>query len=330
MRVKIKEIAARAGYSPATVSRLLNNDPGLSITKATRDKILAAAQELGYWHDKPHPRFAAQLAFLVQISPRDHLEDRYFKSLQAAVEDIFAGTGLELTTMTNVNDLLARAKDFQGFVAIGTDGLTGDDLTILARALPHGVFLDSNPAPHLFDSVEPNLSQTVAAALYQFRQAGCQRVGFIGGEGLVVGNRRRPDIREKTFRDLTGQSELVVSHGPFNVDNGRRLGEEVLRRFASDLPEGFVVASDTLAVGVLQAFTAAGVLVPRDLQLISINDSDVAKYVSTPLTTYRIDQQAMSALALQLIQGALSGPARPHIHAMVDTELVVRDSFRPH
>ncbi len=329
MRVKIKEIAARAGYAPATVSRLLNNDPGLSITNATRQKILAAAQELGYWRDKPNPKLAAQVALLVQISPKDHLEDRYFKALQAAVEEGFAGTGIELTPFHAVNDLLAVAKDFQGFVAIGTDGLTSADLAILHRALPHGVFLDSNPAPAFFDSVEPNLAQTIRSALGLLRHAGVGPVGFIGGEGPIVDGRRRLDVREATFRELTRHPELIVSRGPFNVENGRYLGEAVLRRFGDRLPGGFIVASDTLAVGILQSFTAAGVLVPRDLALVSINDSDVAKYVSTPLTTYRIDQRAMSTLALQLIQGALTGPVRPHIHALVDTELVVRESFVP-
>ena len=330
MKVTIKEIAHRAGYSASTVSRLLNDDATLSITSTTRQKILVVAQELGYWKDKPHPKITAQIALLTLINPADHLEDNYFQTLDQAVHEAFSGTGLELTAFHQVDDLLKVAKDYQGFVAIGTDGLNGIDLEILHRAFARGIFIDSNPAPQYFDSIQPNLHLTVRNAYYELKKAGKVPIAFIGGEGPLVNGQRQPDPRAATFAQLAPDSRWQLATGPFNVQNGYQLGKQLLKRFGKQRPQGLIVASDTLSVGVLQAFNEAGVLVPRDLALISINDSDVAKYVSAPLTTYRIDQLAMCDLAVQLIKAALTRQAhRPHIHALVDTELIIRKSFAP-
>lgn len=59
--VTIKKIAEESGYSPATVSRLLNNDPNLSITADTKNKILEIANKLGYWKDHQERKFVLRL-----------------------------------------------------------------------------------------------------------------------------------------------------------------------------------------------------------------------------------------------------------------------------
>ena len=59
----------------------------------------------------------------------------------------------------------------------------------------------------------------------------------------------------------------------------------------TDLPDAFIVASDALAIGVLQAFNEAGIRLPQDTAIISINNIEVSQYVSPPLTTYSIDQK---------------------------------------
>ena len=64
------------------------------------------------------------------------------------------------------------------------------------------------------------------------------------------------------------------------------------------MPDAFIVAADTIAVGVLQAFTAAGVLVPRDTSVISINNQAIAQYTSPTLTSYDIDQNELADTAI--------------------------------
>lgn len=89
------------------------------------------------------------------------------------------------------------------------------------------------------------------------------------------------------------------------------------------------MASDTLAVGVLQAFNEENVIVPRDTQILSINNSNIVKYVSPPLSSYDIDQQEMVDMALRMLTSLIIRPDRPHIDVNMNTKLIVRKSFVP-
>ena len=95
------------------------------------------------------------------------------------------------------------------------------------------------------------------------------------------------------------------------------------------MPDAFIVAADTIAVGVLQAFTAAGVLVPRDTSVISINNQAIVQYTSPTLTSYDIDQNELADTAIMMLAEAISSRRTLHHHTFISTTLVVRDSFVP-
>lgn len=81
----------------------------------------------------------------------------------------------------------------------------------LHAVLPHGVFIDINPAPSLFDSVQPDLEQTILDALDELMDAGNKRIGFIGGFGNIMGDHEYPeDPRAFAFRNWTVRLGLDV------------------------------------------------------------------------------------------------------------------------
>ena len=335
MMATIKEIAEKSGYSPATVSRLLNNDQNLSISPSTRNKIMTVANELGYWNN--HKKNSQQqpirpnLALLYRVSGKEQLQDEYFAFLRNAIIKEVDEAGAQVEIFSNIKDLIAAADSFQGFIGVGADRVTQDQLIELHQYLPHGVFVDINPMPQLFDSVQPNLELTIQDALHRLTEAGYERIGFIGGKGLNLNNIQQADAREIAFREFTGMQGIkeapLYVDGPFNVKNGYQLGKRVLEQSGGKLPEAFIIASDTLSVGVLQAFNEAGVIVPRDTVVISINNSEVAKYVSPPLTSYNINQETLSRMAINLLQDLITHPHRPHVHLTVNTNIVFRKSF---
>lgn len=123
-------------------------------------------------------------------------------------------------------------------------------------------------------------------------------------------------------------SSMFVS-GPFSVENGYKLGKEVIKKYKNNLPDAFLIASDTLAVGVLQALNEENINVPKDTAILSINNSNVVKYVSPPLSSYNINQQEMIDLALTMLTNLIIQPDRAHIDVNMNTNLVVRKSFIP-
>ncbi|MBB1080262.1 LacI family DNA-binding transcriptional regulator [Limosilactobacillus sp. STM2_1] len=330
----IKEIAAKSGYSPATVSRLLNNDQNLSISPATRNKIMTVANELGYWNNRQkrdkNP-IRPNIALLYRVSGKEQLQDEYFTSLRDKIIEETDKAGLQIEVFNSINSLIAAAKSFQGFIGVGADRVTYDQLVKLHQHLPNGVFADINPTPRLFDSVQPNLELTIQDAIQRLIKAEYHRIGFIGGTGLKLDNIQQPDAREIAFREFTSLQDVTEApmfvKGPFNVKNGYQLGKKVIEQGKERLPEAFIIASDTLSVGVLQAFNEAGILIPRDAVVISINNSEIARYVSPPLTSYNINQQTLSRMAIELLQDLIIHPDRPHVHLKVNTNIIYRKSF---
>ncbi|WP_295731365.1 LacI family DNA-binding transcriptional regulator [uncultured Limosilactobacillus sp.] len=334
--VTIKEIAQRAGYSSATVSRLLNSDPHLVISDRARDKILAVADVLGYWEEHDRPLGNKTIAVLFRITKKEQENDVYFATLQEHLRQAFHKRQLRIKMYSDTEKLINQAQQFEGFICVGANHLTADELTRLHQALPIGVIVDTNPAPHYFDSVQPNLPLTVRNAFEAMVSSGYHQIGFIGGQGLQIGDRPlMADSRTAAFKIVAEEygtpDAPIFASGRFTIENGKRMGEEIIERYGRNgLPDGFICASDTITVGVLQAFNHSGVIVPRDTAIISINNSALAKYVSPPLTTYEIDQSEMCRIAVDDLHDLINHPKRPHVHLLVDTRLVVRNSFIPH
>lgn len=326
-----KQVAQRAGVSPSTVSRLLNGDDTLSIKDETRRRIMQACVELGYGG-----AFRPSIAVLDAPPSGEELQDAYFAELRDVFKQCADDMGFEpLTFVASPQELTDRATAFDGFVTLGATTFPRKELEALHNALPHGVCVDTNPAPALFDSVQPDLSQTMLDALDALMAAGRTRIAFLGGVGSIMGLHSYPeDIRTLAFRnwserlrlDTTG---LVYAEGLFTVDNGRALGERIIAEHRGAMPDGLIVAADVLAVGALQAMNAAGVRVPDDMAVISVNNQPIARYTSPALSSYAIDQRELARTALSTLVDGLRHERKVRRHVLLSTELVVRGSFIP-
>lgn len=122
---------------------------------------------------------------------------------------------------------------------------------------------------------------------------------------------------------------LVYSDGLFTVENGRKLGEQFIRDHNGALPDAVIVSADIIAVGVLQAFNAVGVIVPRDISVISINNQTIAQLTSPPLSTFAIDQNELARVAILTLAEYDRQQADVRQHVYLSTRLEVRDSFVP-
>ena len=115
----IKEIAKRTGYSQATVSRLLNGDPTLSVREETRRAIIQASEELGYSAQAKRIVIPHEVALLDNEESDEVLRDSYFTDLRAALERNAAQQRMELTVFHDLDDMMRRGSKFDGFMAIG-------------------------------------------------------------------------------------------------------------------------------------------------------------------------------------------------------------------
>ncbi|MBS6205580.1 MAG: LacI family DNA-binding transcriptional regulator [Bifidobacterium catenulatum] len=322
----IKEIAQRTGFSQATVSRLLNGDPTLSVREGTRRKIIQASEDLGYSMQTKRIVVPHKVALLDNEESEEALRDSYYTDLRSAFERNAEQQRMEMTVFHDLDDMIACSSKFDGFMAIGADRISEKDLGRLHEAMPYGVFIDVNPAPNLFDSVQPDLQQTIHDAVAACAAKGMKRVGFIGGKGCLMNfyevdeENRCTYFRRETRRFGIQSDGLVYSDGLFTVSNGRALGERFVHDHNGALPDAVIVAADVIAVGVL---------VPRDISVISINNRTISQLTSPPLSTFSIDQNELARVATLALGDAISGKRTIRQHAYLSTSLVARDSFVP-
>ena len=236
----IREIARKSGYSPETVSRLLNNDSTFSITPEAREKILKTARKLGY-HNSYSTNTNYHIGVIFSVTPQQEIEDTYFNDLRHS-----------LISASQQNNF--KLDSFDGIFAIGN--FSEKELDFIKRSNVKCVFVDSNPNPRNFTSVQPNLQNIIKTAIDIFLENNLRKIGYVGGTSW---NSQKKDIRELSFENYLSQFNLLNSDyifigRSFKVEEGYDLGKNIGTLFSKkEVPEALIIGSDSLAIGVLQA-----------------------------------------------------------------------------
>lgn len=301
----IKEIAEVVGVSSATVSRVLNYDDTISVNDETRNSIFRVADELGYKKKVINPKIE-NVAFLYWVTEKDELEDVYYKTIRTEIEKEAAERNIKLTTYKKKQGMKAIDKNSSVFIALGW--FNRSELNYLNSIIDNGIFIDSSPDERFFDAVRPNLDSVVTQIVDYFIEKGHKTLGFIGGTDRNIDTGETSmDVREWSFRESAKYYGVLDEKNIFiteylSVEEGYRLAKEAIEILGDAMPTAFCVASDTLAIGALQAFNEHGFSIPERVAFFSINDVSVAQYVSPPLTTFHIDIPLLCEAALDLVQ----------------------------
>lgn len=180
----LKELADRTGYSPATISRILNGDPSLSVSEEARRKVLEEAGRLNYTATRSRRgrtlKGLLRVGVAEMLSPAQQLDDPYYLYLSG-----FVRQGC-LDRKYTCLPLEQRGKGFaspegaalDGIVAIGL--FSPAQIEAMAALTPNVVFLDSSPWESRFDSVTLGYELGISLALEHLTGLGHQRIGFIG------------------------------------------------------------------------------------------------------------------------------------------------------
>ena len=328
--ITIKEIAQQAGFSPSTVSRLLSNDPSLSVSPETKQKILNTALSLGY-ERKYIKTIIEKIALLFWITEIEELEDIYFKDMRLKIEKYANENNMELVTIKKESGISKIPKDINGFIAIGS--FSEKEISKLLKITKNGVFIDSNPAPDYYDSVQPNTPLITKKAIDYFIENGHSNIGFIGG----TFHNPNTDLEEKDIREISFRyymqklgylnEDNIFIEPNFSVDSGYKSAKKAIENLKDKLPTAFFVASDPIAIGVLQALNEYNIPVPSRVSVISINNIDVSKYVSPPLSTFNIDINELCKTAISLLSERIIEDRKLQKTIYLNCELVVRKSF---
>jgi len=300
----IKEIASMVGVSSAAVSRVLNYDESISVSDETREAIFVAAEKVGYKKRVIYPKID-NVALLYFTDNEDELEDVFYHRVREEVVRQAKKMNIQIKVLDCKDSMMEFDEKLNAFIAVGW--INREKINKLYEFCKNGVFIGTSPDEKLFDAVRPNMDSFVTQIVDYFVSKGHKNIGFIGGSDKNIDTGRPSmDIREWSFRQSTSyyqclNEEYILISDKFTVDSGYRLGKKLLGQ--ATLPSALCVASDTLAVGVLQALNEVGIKIPEQMSVFSINDVDIAKYLSPPLTTIHVDIKCICETALDLLRG---------------------------
>ena len=251
--------------------------------------------------------------------------------MRLKIEKYANENNMELVTIKKESGISKIPKDINGFIAIGS--FSEKEISKLLKITKNGVFIDSNPAPDYYDSVQPNTPLITKKAIDYFIKNGHSNIGFIGG----TFHNPNTDLEEKDIREVAFRSYMqkigyfnednIFIEPNFSVDSGYKSAKKAIENLKDKLPTAFFVASDPIAIGVLQALNEYNIPVPSRVSVISINNIDVSKYVSPPLSTFNIDINELCKTAINLLSERIIEDRKLQKTIYLNCELVVRKSF---
>jgi DNA-binding LacI/PurR family transcriptional regulator len=324
-RPRLEDVAARVGVSTASVSLVLRGVPGPSAE--TREKVLAAAAELGYRPDRTASLLARRRRHLLGVM-LDVLNPFHAELVEEIhVEANSKGYEVVLATLTRDRDedrAIETLLDFrcEALILLGTDA-SEERLDALATQAPC-IVVGRTAGRAAVDAVRSADDVGVDAALDHLIGLGHRRIAFVdGGSGEVANARRRGYRRGMRRAGL----EPHVLRGDHTEAGGIRAG----RRLASadDRPTAVMASNDRLAVGLMDAFLRSGIEVPKAVSVIGYDDSTLARLAHIDLTSVNQDAPSQARQAVLAAVTRLDGGRTTREEIVLVPHLVVRGSTAP-
>ena len=319
------DVAARAGVSHQTVSRVLND--AAAVRPETRDAVLAAIAALGYRRNQAARALVTRRSGLIGVIV-DELRLYGPASTVSSVAQAarVAGYGLTLDLLWDVTgSSVAAALEHQlsqaveAVVLVAAHGEMPDPAVLRGLSVPV-IALDGFLGA---DSPTAGVDQRAGGvmATRHLLELGHRTVGHITGPTGWP----QADARHAGFLDALDQAGLEpgpVVTGDWSPRAGYQAGQRILEENPSTT--ALFVANDQMAMGALRALVEAGRSVPDDVSVVGFDDIPEASFSQPPLTTIRQDFAALGREAVRLVIGAIAGEELPS--TLVPPRLVTRAS----
>jgi LacI family transcriptional regulator len=342
----IRDVAAESGFSPATVSIVLNNAPlSRYIQATTKERIIKAARKLGYQPNQLARSLRSRRNHTIGVVVFD-LTDPFCTPILRGIENslyqssyvsVLADAHNELSRFERYLEMLLERR-VEGMIVIANWTLV--DINLLAdlekRNIPT-VVIGRELERDTINSIMVDNEIGGRIALQHLYALQHRKIAFVRGPKMVVDSPLRwmgingyaqsvgLQIDPKLVVELPDRKEPNSG-----FEGGYRAVGELLKRKRTFT--GVVAFDDMTALGVLRGLTEHGIKVPEQCSVIGFDDVAPAALSNPALTTVRQPMESMGASAVELVVEALASDLRPGetsvVHRKVTPELVVRESTR--
>lgn len=334
-RATAKEVAELAGVSRTTVSFVLNDVPGMRISDETRQRVLDAARQLNYHPDATARRMVSGqtrvIGFVLRQDPEQAFSDQFLPQVLSGLSNAAASQGYHILfepispeDQSGAYLPLVHERHVDGIILSGPR-YDDSELLKLAAEGEQVVLLGQLPGTGIPYVDVDNLGGAVIATNHLVA-LGHTRIGFISNAPPIY---TASTDRLAGYRVAIQQAGLsfdtsLVRFGSFTIQSGLQAMDELLA--AKNPPTAVFVASDTVALGAIQAIRSHGLKIPTDIALVGFDDIPLAAFVDPPLTTVRLPAYGLGWGAADLLIRLLNNEEVTNPSELLETELVIRES----
>ncbi|GAA3908637.1 LacI family DNA-binding transcriptional regulator [Microbacterium invictum] len=332
MSKRLAEVARKVGVSEATVSRVLNDKPGVS--DATRQAVLTALDVLGY--ERPTKLRGERARLVGLVLPE--LTNPIFPALAEIVGGgltqsgytplLCTGNAGGITESDYVDLLLAQ--QVSGVIFLGGNysqiDAAHDHYARLQQVKLPTVLVNARMDGLEFATVSTDDAAAAEQAVTHLHQLGHRRIGMLLGPADHVPSQRKLGAARRTLDALGAPvADDLIVRGLYSLESGQSGAARLLAAGATAI----VCASDLLALGAIRAVRRAGKAVPRDISVVGYDDSALMSCTEPPLTTMRQPIESMGRTVIELLLTQIQGGAHSPEELLFEPELVLRGSTAP-
>lgn len=330
-RTRLADIANLAGVSTATVSRVLNQKPGVS--DDCRNAVLAALEMLGYeLPERPRNRSREPVGLVVA-----ELTNPVYPLFTQYLQTHLAGAGFTTLLCIETPGGLTEDQYLEVLVAQGVAGIifvgglhadTCEDTSryqqLLKKEIPF-VFINGTNANVRVPSFATNERMAMEIIVRHLRSLGHTQIG------LCTGQRRYAVTQEKMAGFQAAMRQHCDNYAPhivstfFGVEGGAAGAATLLGHGCTAI----VCGSDLMALGAIHHAHSRGLDVPADVSVVGFDDGPLLGHTSPPLTTLRQPVEAIARSAVATLRDLIAGDSVPLSEVLFDPELIVRSSTGP-
>jgi LacI family transcriptional regulator len=328
----IVDVARNAGVSTATVSRVLNNNP--RVDSRLRARVLQAVKEMGYRPSRAARTLRTRRNRVWALIISDVRTGPFFADVVRGVEDIAYGAGYSLFLCNADEDPVKESTYVELAVAEQVGGLIltpsseHTDLTPAVRARIPVVLADRTLPTEYADTVIVDNILGAYQAVNHLLEGGYKRLACISGPlQTTTGERRYVGYCKAMAEAGRAIDESLVRVADFREAGGRTAMRDLLSQ--RPRPDAVFVTNHLMAIGALQAIDQAGFVIPRDIAIISFDDSPWSTLLRPPLSAVAQPAYDLGVESARLLLSRLEGYSGVARTVTLSPTLLVRGSSLP-
>ncbi len=330
--VTIKDIARKAGVSPATVSMVINRRPGIGAE--TRQRVLDIIQDLGYTPNLVArslvKRHSQSIALLIEST-----QHPIFPEIAAGVDEVLKEQGYSLSIISTHDDSLLESREMEKIKARGIDGI-----------LTSAALVDNDNLLRLVQSGFPVvalLRRVYRCEDLDYVVVDNRKGGFLAMEHLIrlghrrIGILRGPANNSTAIERLDGAvdacsaygipiPEDFIQNGDYLQKAGYQVSKKLLCRHGDHAPTAIFASNDEMALGAFEAAWEMGLKIPEDVALVGFNNVEITSFCSIQLTTVSQRPDEIGRLGAKRLVARIEKKRgyRKGYQEVLEPELVVR------